>query len=61
MDFQSKRWEPLSKLCWEGFDKVRKYASKHYPNGSTNKSLELFMNQYEGDWDTKINELSKDK
>lgn len=57
MDFQSKKWMSLSKLCWGGFDKVMKYASKHYPNESTNKSLELFMVQYDGNWNDKINEI----
>ena len=59
MNTTTQRWQRLNELCWEGFDKVMRYASKHYPNESTNKSLELFMSQYEGNWEDKINEISK--
>lgn len=56
---KNKRWQTLSELCWEGFDKVMQYASKNYPSESTSKSLELFMVQYDGTWSDKINEISK--
>ena len=53
------RWQSLNRLCWEGFDKVLEYASNKYPNKSTNKSLELFMKNYEGDWESKIDLITK--
>lgn len=56
---KNKRWQRLSELCWEGFDKVMQYSAKHYPNDSNNKSLELFMNKYDGDWNDKIKKISK--
>ena len=59
MDTSKEKWNKLTNLCWEGFDKVRKYASKNYPNESVNKSLELFINEFEGDWDKKINSITR--
>lgn len=53
-----RRWKRLNKLCWEGFDKVRKYASENYPDPSVNKSLDFFMTKYEGDWDKKIDDIT---
>lgn len=53
------RWQRLNRLCWEGFDKVMKYSSKKYPNKSANNSLELFMKNYEGDWESKIDQITR--
>ena len=53
------RWQRLNRLCCEGFDKVMKYSSKKYPNKSANNSLELFMKNYEGDWESKIDQITR--
>ena len=55
------RWIRLNKLCWEGFDKVMKYASKEYPNPSRNKSLEMLMDSQPGNWDELIDNISQGK
>jgi len=55
----NKRWNRLNKLCWEGFHKVMKYSSNKYPDKSANNSLELFMKNYEGDWESKIDQITK--
>jgi len=36
-----------------------KYSSKKYPDKSANNSLELFMKNYEGDWESKIDQITK--
>jgi hypothetical protein len=59
MDTSNVRWLRLNKLCWEGFDKVMKYASKEYPNPSRNKSLENLMSRYKGNWNNLIDKISK--
>jgi len=59
ISFESERWAVLNKLCWEGLDKVMRYANKEYPGPSRNKSLERLMSEYSGNWGILIDKISK--
>lgn len=48
-----QKWNRLDELCWEGFDKVRRYADG---------DIESLVNNYKGnyeDWCKFIDQISK--
>lgn len=59
MDTSKERLDRLNSLCWEGFHKVIIHSRKEYPTDSQNASLDRFIKEYEGDWEDKINKVTK--
>ena len=50
---RSKLYQPINKLCWDGFDKFRNYCNSLHPSLSGNQSMEIVINSFEGsynDW-----------